>query len=158
MKYNYQKYIELLKYDDLLRQQNKSLKNEDELKYLELENYSVQINEHLHWSQKYDYSELIKDFLSFKINGKTFDSKFCSMVEAIEKKYHLVTKNYEMLRNIKPNSISFEFAEWISEIYLYCDEFYPDFDEKDPPDFPFAKNEEDFRNAVADIFPKIQKY
>ena len=44
------------------------------------------------------------------------------------------------------------------DFYLCCDEFYPDFGEKDPPDFPFAKNEEDFRNAVNDIFPQIQKY
>ena len=80
------------------------------------------------------------------------------MVEAIEKKCRLLTKNYEMLKNIKPSSISFEFAKWISEIYLCCYEFYPDFDEKNSPDFPFAKTEEDFRNAVADIFPQIQKY
>ena len=158
MQYNYQKYVELLKYDDSLRKQNKFLKDENKLKYLELKNYSLQINEHLHWSQKDEYLQLIEDFLSFKINGKTFESKFCSMVEAIEKKCRLLTKNYEMLKNIKPSSISFEFAKWISEIYLCCDEFYPDFDEKDPPDFPFAKNEEDFRNAVADIFPQIQKY
>ena len=125
---------------------------------MELGNYSLHVNEHLHWSQKDEYLQLIEDFLSFKINGKTFESKFCIMVEAIEKKCRLLTKNYEMLKNIKPSSISFDFAKWISEIYLCCDEFYSDFDEKDPPDFPFAKNEEDFRNAVADIFPQIQKY
>ena len=101
---------------------------------------------------------LIKDFLNFKIDGEEFDKKFCSMVEAIEKKCLLLTKNYEILKNIKPSSISFEFAKWISEIYLCCDEFYPDFYKKDPPDFSFAKNEENFRNAVADIFPQIQKY
>lgn len=75
------------------------------------------------------------------------------MVKAIEKKCRLLTKNYEMLKNIKPRSISFEFAKWISEIYLCYDQFYRDFDEKNPPDFPFAKNEEDFRNAIDDIFP-----
>lgn len=63
-----------------------------------------------------------------------------------------------MLKNIEPSPISFEFAEWISEIYLYCDEFYSDFDENDPPDFIFAMNEKDFRTAVGNIFPKIQKY
>ena len=52
---------------------------------MELENYSLQINEHLNWSQKDEYLQLIEDFLSFKINGKIFKSKFCSMVEAIEK-------------------------------------------------------------------------
>jgi hypothetical protein len=158
MQYNYQKYVELLKYDDSLRKQNKFLEDENKLKYLELENYSLQIDEHLHWCQKDKYLELIEDFLSVKIDGKTFESKFSNLVEAIEKECLLLIKNYEILKNIKPSSISFEFAEWISEIYLCCDEFYPDFDEKDPPDFPFAKNEEDFRNAVADIFPQIQKY
>lgn len=85
MQYNYQKYVELLQHDDLLRKKNKFLKDENKFKYLELKNYSLQINEHLHWSQKDEYLQLIEDFLSFKINGKTFESKFCSMVEAIEK-------------------------------------------------------------------------
>lgn len=52
-----------------------------------------------------EYLQLIKDFLSFKINDKTFESKFYSMVEAIEEKCRLLTKNYEMLKNIKPSSI-----------------------------------------------------
>jgi hypothetical protein len=158
MQYNYQKYLELLKYDDLLQKQNKFLKNENKLKYLELQKYLLQINEHLHWSQKDQYLQLIQDFLSFKINGKKFESKFSSMVEAIEKECLLLAKNDERLKNINPSAISFRFAKWISEIYLCCDEFYPDFDEKDLPDFPFAKNEEDFRNAVTDIFSQIQKY
>ena len=102
--------------------------------------------------------KLIEDFLSFKINGKTFDSKFCNIVLEIEEKCNLLDKNYEMLKNIKPNPISFDYAKWISEIYLCCDEFYPDIDEKDPRNFTFAKNEEDLRNAVADIFPQIKKY
>jgi len=158
MRYNYQEYVKLLKYDDLLRKQNKFLEDENKLKYLEFRKYSLQINEHLHWSQKDQYLQLIEDFLSFKINGKKFESKFSSMVEAIEKKCLLLAKNYEMLKNIKPSAISFGFGKWVSEIYLCCDEFYPDFDEKDLLDFPFAKNEEDFRNAVTDIFPQIQKY
>lgn len=109
MQYNYQKHVKLFK-------------DANKLKYLELKGYSLQINEHLHWSNKEQYLQLIKKFLSFKINGKTFESKFCNMVEAI---------------------------------YFCCYKFYPDFDEKDPPDFPFAKNEENFRDAVADIFPRI---
>lgn len=92
------------------------------------------------------------------MDGKEFDSEFCSLVETIEKECGLLTKNYERLKKIKPNSISFGFAKWISEIYLCCDEFYPDFDENDPPDFLFAKNEEDLREAVKDILPQMRKY
>lgn len=158
MQYNYEKHIEVIKYDNALREQDKFLKDENPSKYLELRTYSFQINEHLHWSQKDKYLQLMNDFLSFKITGKIFDSNFCNMVKAIEKESRLVIKNYEILKNVKPSSISFDFTKWISEIYLCCDEFYPDFDEKNPPDFPFAKDEEDFRNAVTDIFPQIQKY
>lgn len=158
MEYNYQKYVELLKYDDLLRKQNKFLEDENKLKYLELTNYSLQINEHLHWSQKDEYLQLIEDFLSFKINAKTFDTQFSYKVQEIERESRLLFKNYEELKNIKPSSISVEFAEWISEIYLCCDEFYPDFDEKDPPDFQFAKNEEQLRDAVNSLLTEIKKY
>ena len=48
MEYNYQKYVELLKHSDSLRKQNKLLKDENKLKYLELETYSLYINEYLH--------------------------------------------------------------------------------------------------------------
>ena len=158
MQYNSQKYVELLKYDESLRKQNKSLEDENKLKYLELNSYSLHINEHLHWSKKDEYLQLIEDFLSFKINGKDFESKFSNLVEAIEKEHLLIAKDYERVKNLKVSSLSFEFAKWISEIYLYCDEFYPDFDNSDPPNFPFAKNEEYFRNAVSNIYPQIQKY
>lgn len=111
MDYDYKKYVELLKHADSLRKQNKLLQNENKLKYLELKNYSLQINEHLHLSQKDEYLQLIEDFLSFQIIGKTFESKFCSIIKAIKKKSRLLTKNYEMLKTIKPSSISFEFVE-----------------------------------------------
>jgi hypothetical protein len=31
-------------------------------------------------------------------------------------------------------------------------------DKKDPPDFPFAKTEEQLRDAVKSVFPENQKY
>ena len=158
MKYNCGEHIQFLNYQQELKKQNKSLRTQDPIKYLKLRKYSTRISEYLHWSQKNEYLQLIKDFLNYKIDGKEFDQKFSKMVTVIEKKSNLLFKNYEKLKRIEPSPHSFGFGTWISEIYLCCDEFYPDFDEKDPPDFPFAKNEEDFRNAVADIFPQIQKY
>lgn len=146
IRYNYQKYVELIKYKNSLIKQNKNFQDENYLKYLELLEYSVQISDYLHWSRKDDYFQLIADFLNLKITGKTFDSKFCTMFEAIEKTYQLLTENYEMLKYIKPSSISFEFATWVLEIYYCCEEF------------AFDKNEEKFRNEVIDIFPRIQKY
>jgi hypothetical protein len=94
-----------------LRKQNKFLGDENKLKYLKLKKYSLQINKYLHWCQKNEYLQLIEDFLSFKSTGKKFESKFCSMVETIEKERLLLTKNYKRLKTIKLNPISFEFAK-----------------------------------------------
>jgi hypothetical protein len=158
MEYNSQKYVDLLKYQESLRKQDKFLENEDRSKYLELLNYSVQVTEHFHWSHRTEYLQLMENFVRFKINGKDFYDKFCNMVEEIEKECRLLEQDFERLETIEPNPNSTDFAKWISEIYLCCDEFYPDFDPNNPPSFQFAKSEKDWRDIVTDMIPQIQKY
>jgi hypothetical protein len=159
MKYNCEEYIELLNYQQALKKQNKFLRTQDPIKYSKLRKYSARISEYLHWSQKNEYLQLIKDFLNFKIDGKEFDNKFSKMVTVIEKKSRLLSKNYEELKRIEPSSMSLGFGTWISEIYLCCNEFYSDFnEEEDRTQIPFAKTEEQLRHAVKSLFPEIQKY
>jgi hypothetical protein len=159
MKYNCHEYIELLNYQQALKKQNKSLRTQDPIKYSKLRKYSARISEYLHWSQKNEYLQLIKDFLNSKIDGKEFDNKFSKMVTVIEKKSSLLSKNYEELKRIEPSSMSLGFGTWISEIYLCCNEFYSDFnEEEDRTQIPFAKTEEQLRYAVKSLFPEIQKY
>jgi len=131
MKYNCDEYIKLLNYQQALKEQNKSLRTEDSIKYSKLRNCSARISDYLHWSQKNEYLQLIKDFLNFKIDGKEFDNKFSKMVTVIEKKSRLLSKNYEELKRIEPSTMSLGFGTWISEIYLCCNEFYSDFNEEE---------------------------
>jgi len=159
MKYNSEEYIDLLKYQQKLKKENKSFKTQDPVKYLKLKNYSARFTEDLHWFQRNEYLKLIEDFLNSKIDGKEFDSKFSEMVRFIEKKSNLLSKNYEALKRIELSSRSLGFGTWISEIYLCCNEFYPDFNEEsDRTDIPFGKNEDQLRNAINSLFPEIQKY
>ena len=111
MKYNCEKYIELLNYQKILKKENKSLKIQDPIKYSKLRKYSLMINEYLHWSQKNKYLRLIKDFLNFKINGEEFDKKFSQLVREIEKKSRLLDKNYDELKLIEPSLMSLGFAK-----------------------------------------------
>ena len=157
MTYNCDEHIQLLNYQQKLKEQNKSLINENPIKYSKLLNYSARISEYLHWSQKNYYLQIIKDFLNFKIDGKEFDKKFSKMVTVIEKKARLLFKNYEDLKRIKPSPRSLGFEMWISEIYLCCNAFYEDYDLKEGED-PFLKTEEQLRDAVKSLFPEIQKY
>ena len=159
MKYNFDEYIELLNYQEALKKDNKSLRTQDPVKDSKLRKYAVILTDHLHWSQKNQYLQLIKDFLNCKIDAQKFDSEFSIMVEEIEKNYRLLSKNYEELKRIEPSSISLGFGTWISEIYLYCNEFYSDFNEEEErADIPFAKTEAQLRDAVKSLVPEIQKY
>ena len=151
-------YIELLEYDRSLKKNGTSLREQDREKYLKLLNYSVKLIDHVHWQQKNDYLTLMKSFVDLKIDGKQFVSEFNKLHGSNQEVVKILKTDLKQLNTFELNPKSFGFTEWTSEIDLACDEFYPDFDEKDLPDFPFAKNEEDFRNAVADIFPQIQKY
>lgn len=157
MKYNCGEHIQFLKYQQELKKQNKSLRTQDPIKYSKLLKYSARISECLHWSQKNDYLQLIKDFLNYKIDGKEFDKKFSKMVTVIEKKSSLLFKNYEELKRIEPSPRSVGFERWISEIYLCCNEFYQDYDLNEAED-PALKTEEQLRDAVKSLFPEIQKY
>jgi hypothetical protein len=99
----------------------------------------------------------MKNFVNFNINGKLFDSKFCNMIEGIEKEGCILRKNFKRLKTIETNLKFFQCAKWISEIYICYDEFYPNFDTEDPLDFPFAKNEKQFQAAVTNIILQIQE-
>ena len=157
MKYNCGEHIKFLNYEQELNKQNKSLITEDPIKYSKLLEYSAIISEYLHWSQKNEYLQLIKDFLNSKIDGKEFDNKFSKMVTEIEKKSNLLFKNYEELKRIEPSPRSLGFEKWISEIYLCCNEFYEDYDLNEGED-KFLKTEEQLWDAVKSLFPEIQKY
>ena len=52
------------------------------------------------------------------------------------------------LVNFTPDSKSFGFTDPISEIEILCDKFYLDFN---PEDVGFARDEESFRNCIANI-------
>ena len=157
MKYNCGEHIQFLKYQQELKKQNKSLITQDPIKYSKLLKYSVRISEYLHWSQKNEYLQLVKNFLNFKIDGKKFDKKFSKMVIAIEEKSSLLFQEYEKLKRIEPSPRSLGFGEWISKIYLCCNEFYEDYDLNEGED-PALKTEEQLRDAVTSLFPEIQKY
>ena len=157
MKYNYREHIQFLKYQEELKKQNRSLETLAPIQYSKLEKYSCIITEYLHWTHKNEYLELIKNFLNFKIDGKEFDKKFSKMVTVIEKKASLLFQNYEELKDLEPSPRSLGFDEWISEIYLCCDEFYEDYNVSEGED-PALKTEERPRDAVRSLFPEIQKY
>ena len=155
--YNCDRHIELLKYKEELKKQNKRIITHDPIRYKELIQYSARTSEYLHLSQKNDYLQLIKDFLTFQIDAKEFDEKFSKKVAVIEKKNRVLGQNYGELKRIELTPRSLGFGEWISEIYLCCNEFYEEYNPNEGKD-PALKTEEELRDAVTSLLPEIQKY
>ena len=155
MTYNFEQYIKLLEYQKELSKEKKFLHNENPAKHSELLKQSARISEHLYWLHKQEFKQLINDFLSFKINGKDFDQKFSQLVREIGNESGL--KNQAKLKSIEVNSKSLGFGSLISEIYLCCDEFYEEYDPNEGYD-PALKTEEQLRQAIKDLLPKIQEY
>jgi hypothetical protein len=127
MEYNPKLYIELLRYNQFLRKNGKSLREQDKAKYLKLLNYSVKLSDHVHWQQKSEYLNLLKNFVDLKIDGKEFVSQFNKIHRANKETVKMLKTDLEKLNTFQPNPKSFGFTEWTSEIDLGCDEFYPDF-------------------------------
>lgn len=152
MKYNCQKHLELLKYKHELMQKGKFLSRED---YQQLLHYSGWILEHLHWSNRSNYKKLMNDFLDAKICGRQFDEKFTQMFTKIED--HPLVESYEGIKNLKlsPNSLGFE--DLVYHIYVCCEEFFDEYDPKEEFD-PVLRTEEQLREDVKNVLPKMQKY
>ena len=151
-------YIELLKCEKSLKKDGTSLREQDREKYLKLLNYSVKLSDYVHWQQKSEYLNIMKNFVDLKIDGKQFISQFNKLHRSNQEGVKILKTDLKQLNNFEPNPKSFGFTEWTSEIDLACDEFYPDFQPQDQVEFAFARDEENFRTFIADIIPQIQKY
>ena len=100
----------------------------------------------------------MKNFVDLKIDEKRFVSQFGKIHRANQDAVKVLKTNLRKLNTFQPNSKSFEFTEWTSEIELGRDEFYPDFEPQDQVEFGFARDEENFRTFIVDTIPQIQKY
>ena len=152
-------YIELLQYAKSLEKDGTNLRKEDPDKYLKLLKYGVKLSDHVHWQQKRDYLNIMKNFVDLKIDGEEFESQFDKLHRSNEKTVQMLARdNLKQLNPFELNPQSFGFTRWTSDIDLACDEFHPDLKPQDRVDFAFARDEEDLRAFVADILPEIQKY
>ena len=151
-----EEYIQLLKSEQELMKQNKSLITEDKDKYCKLLNYAAKTNDHLnlkyvsriedhlHWSNRNQYLQLIQDFLNFKIDGKNFSDQLnLTFRDSMES----WPSDSTALRNIefKPDSIHFE--TWISDMQFCCIQFSDS-----------IKTEAQLRDVVRELMNRKEDY
>lgn len=158
MKFNLEEYIQLLKTSEYLKKQKKNLETENRADYLKVLKYGIKLSDYIHWKTRSQYLSLLKLFVNSKIDGSEFVRQYFEIFHSNEKIVKNLEKDFERLASIQLDPKSFGFSEWISEIELCCDEFYPDFEPQDKINFRFAKDEKELQVVLTDLIKQIEKY
>ena len=121
-----QKFFKLLKYSNELRRNNKFLNKQDPEAFRTLLNFLVTIENNLQYSEKHEYIELAKDFLTDQITADDFSYSFMAIYEGISGKLGQMEKDESLdlanfLRPSRP-----ELGDLLARIYGSCDSFSPD--------------------------------
>ena len=121
-----QNFFKLLKYSNELKRNNKYLDKEDSEAFNLLLNFSVTIENNLHYSEKQEYIELAKDFLADQITADDFSYSFMAIYEGITRKLGQMkrTESLELANFLKPSRL--ELGKLLALIYGSCDSFSPD--------------------------------
>jgi len=118
-----QTFFKLLKDSNELKNNNKYLNEEDPEAFQVLLNFSVTIEDNLHYSEKQEYMELAKDFLADQITADDFSYSFIAIYEGICEKLRQMKRkeSLELANFLKPSRP--ELGALLARIYGSCDSF-----------------------------------
>ena len=122
----HEQFFKLLKYSNELKKNKKSLRKKDSESFNLLLNFSVIIENNLHYSEKQEYIELAKDFLADQITADDFSYSFMAIYKGINRKLGQMkrTESLELANFLKPSRP--ELGDLLARIYGSCDSFSPD--------------------------------
>jgi hypothetical protein len=147
-----QNFFKLLKYSNELKKNKKSLRKKDPEAFNVLLNFSVTIEENLHYSEKQKYIELAKDFLADQITADDFSYAFMAIYEGIGRKLGQMKKHesLELANFLKPSRP--ELGDLLARIYGSCDSFSPD------PEVDIAMSDEkELKDCAQILLLKLQE-
>ena len=147
-----QNFFKLLKYSNELKKNKKSLPKKDPEAFNVLLNFSVTIEDNLHYSEKQEYIELAKDFLADQITADDFSYAFLAIYEGIGRKLGQMKKDesLELANFLKPSRP--EFGDLLARIYGSCDSFSPD------PEVEIAMSDEkELKDCAQILLVKLQE-
>ena len=145
--YNKQRYIELLKRSEDLKNLGKSFYQESKDEYLELSKYEGAIQSYLYWKSRTLFVLLMEKFVNRIISGEEFSNSFLELRQRLiyECDGFLKELGSEKLKDFQLDPRSYGFGSLISFLRAECDNFSEDY-----------QNEE-FYDSIKDCFLKLQK-
>ena len=122
----HEQFFKLLKYSNELKKNKKSLRKKDSESFNLLLNFSVTIENNLHYSEKQEYINLAKDFLDDQITADDFSYSFMAIYGGIRQKLGQMQRaeSVELANFLEPSRP--ELGDLLARIYGSCDSFSPD--------------------------------
>ena len=120
-----QEFFKLLKYSNELEKNEESLRKKDFDIFNLLLNFSVTIENNLHYSEKQQYIELANDYLTDQITADDFSYSFMAIYEGVTQKFGQMKRieSLELANFLKPSRP--ELGDLLAHIYGSCGSFSP---------------------------------
>lgn len=145
-----QQFFELLNYSNELKQKKNSLYQTDREAFNLLLHFSVIIETNLHYFEKQEYIELIKNFLSNQVTTEDFSYAFLAIYEGINKKMAEMKRNESLeLGNFLTVNRD-ELGNLLARVYGSCDSYSPD------PEISMC-DEKELKNEAQILLLELQK-
>ena len=121
-----QNFFKLLEYSNQLKRNKDRLKTKDFEAFKTLLGFLVKIENNLHYSEKQEYIDLVKDFLDDKITADDFSYSFMAIYEGINKICSKMQREESPELASLLNPCRSELGKLLIKIYGSCDAFSPD--------------------------------
>jgi len=147
MIYNRKRYIKLLQYEQDLKNQGKSLSDENKDEDFELLKYKASISSYISWKNRTQFLLLMEKFVNKTISGEEFNDDFFELRQRMKNEYECFHKELcsDKFKDFQIDPRSTGFGSLISFLRAECDNFTEDY-----------QNEE-FYNSIKDCFLKLQE-
>ena len=151
IRFDINRYNELLEKEKSLGQQNKSLILENKEEFIELLSYGANVENQISYERKHDYHSLISQYIEKVITASKFQSEFLKMEKEDAKAAKIITNDFKQLASFSVDLKAVEFSsliEEISDVSMVAYEFGPE----------EGISDQGFRKSIEKTFLQIQNF
>lgn len=129
---NQKRHIQLLKRQQELKNQGKTLFIENREEDFELSKYNLAVEQHIVWRNRYTIAFLMEDFLNRKIDGEELCDQvygLCHKLRNTCEKFNLeLISSSEKIKDFQPDSRSKNLRGFLTGLYCECEHFDEDYE------------------------------
>ena len=122
MIYNNNRHKQLVIRSQDLKNQGKTLFQENKKEYSELLEYNIAVEEQVFWTNRGEFFLLMNNFLNNIINFDEFETAFTLLYQETRKEFDMFVIDLKQIEKFQPSSRSDRFSSFINAIFREFEE------------------------------------